>query len=394
MQNIPFNINNLLDIAETKGDLLASIKLLKGRLDHSGSLLSENRLHYTRTLHRLKNKLIVVLSQCNRNTLRINNKIPRAEDRISLHDSTLIPDEYDDFITDGASGAEITMNTFLTNTREKANQARAEFKAQTTQLHHAFTTIIKDTQQSIGDINSQITELNTALEQQQSCAKEVLHLVDSNHSYQKAIKNLKSILKQVKKQEKYNHNTAAALHLSPKQPATTENMATTHIADISEITATIKENQSLNTTTLHNRQPIIYALVKAENEAILITLTQNLGKDTISNEFKHDIIHVLAKLKATASERLSDIEIRNKLNEIMSVLYNASTTTPALINEGQYMALAQKLALAYSAKEPSLLALFNQAQEILRLNTSSSSLNSEKINTLIRYLTTDGQHEN
>ncbi|MCW2475960.1 hypothetical protein [Candidatus Symbiopectobacterium sp. NZEC151] len=392
-KKIPFNVDLLVDIAETKSDLLASIKLLKGRLDQEESLLLKNRLYYNNTLHRLKNKLIVTLSQCNRNILRINNKIPRSENKIALSDSTPIPQEYDGYVTDTLSGGRMTMNNCLAHTREMANHARTQFEAQTTQLHHTFTTTIKETQQNIGEINSQITALNTALEQQQSTADEALRSVDSNHSHNKAIKNLKLVLKQIKKQEKYNHNAATALHASPNPSAGSKNATAAPVMDITAITAIIKENQSLNSASRQNRQPITYTLVKKDDEAMLISLTQNLGKDVISNEFKHDIIHILTTLKATSSDALPDSEIRNKLNDVLSALDSASTLTPALISEGQYVALAQKLLLAYNAQEPMRLALFNQAQEILQPTPPTSALSSEKINTLIRYLTEGGLHD-
>lgn len=197
-KKIPFNVDLLADIAETKSDLLASVKLLKGRLDQEESLLLKNRLYYNNTLHRLKNKLIGTLSQCNRNILRINNKIPCYENKIALSGSTPIPQEYDGYITDSLSGGQMTMNNCLAHTREMANNAKTQFEAQTTQLHHIFTTTIKDTQLSIGEINSQITALNTALEQQQSSADEALHQVDSSYSHNKAIKNLKLMLKEIK----------------------------------------------------------------------------------------------------------------------------------------------------------------------------------------------------
>ncbi|MGL9734038.1 MAG: hypothetical protein ACR5LD_06430 [Symbiopectobacterium sp.] len=63
---------------------------------------------------------------------------------------------------------------------------------------------------------------------------------------------------------------------------------------------------------------------------MLISLTQNLDKDVINNEFKHDIIQMMAMLKATESELLPDIDVRNKLNEIMSMLDSASTMTLTL----------------------------------------------------------------
>lgn len=391
-KKIPFNVDLLADIAQTKSDLLASIKLLKGHLDQEESLLLKNRLYYNNTLHRLKNELIVTLSQCNRNILRINNKIPRAENKIALSDSTPIPQEYDDYITDTLSGGRMTMNNCLAHTRAMANQAKMQFEAQTTHLHHTFTTTIKETQQSIGEINSQITALNAVLEQQQSSADEALRNVDINHSHNKAIKNLKSVLKQIKKQEKYNHNAATALYSSPTPSAVSESAITASTMDIAGITAIIKENQSLNSASRQNRHPITYALVKKENEAMLMSLTQNLGKDVISNEFKHDIIHILATLKATASEVLPDIDVRHKLNEVLSVLDTASTLTPALISEGQYVALAQKLFLAYNAQETARMTFFNQAQEILQPAPPTAALSSEKINTLIRYLTTGGLH--
>ncbi len=393
-QKIPFNVDLLVDIAETKSDLLASIKLLNGRLDQEESLLLKNRQYYNNTLHRLKNKLIVTLTQCNRNILRINNKIPRSENKIALSSSAPIPQEYDGYITDTISGDEMTMNYCLALTREMANQAKTKFEAQTTQLHYIFTTTIKETQQSIAEINSQITALNTVLEQQQSSAEDALRHVDSNYTHNKAIKNLKLMLKQVKKQEKYNHNAVTALNASPGASATRENATAASDMDIAGITAIIKENQSFNSTPRQNRQPITYTLIKQDDEAMLISLTQNLGKDVISNEFKHDIIHMMATLKVTAGELLSDIDVRDKLNEILSVLDSASTMTPALISEGQYVALAQKLLLAYNAQEPARLALFNQAQEILQPTPPTSTLSSEKINTLIRYLTTGGRQDN
>lgn len=275
-----------------------------------------------------------------------------------------------------------------------ANQAKTKFEDTTTQLHYIFTTTIKETQQSIGEINSQIIALNTVLEQQQSSSEDVLRHVDSNYTHNKAIKNLKLMLKQVKKQEKYNHNAVTALNASPGPSATSENATAASDMDIAGITAIIIENQSVNSAPRQNRQPITYTLIKQDDEAMLISLTQNLGKDIISNEFKHDIIHMMATLKATASELLPDIDVRDKLNEILSVLDSASTMTPALISEGQYEALAQKLLLAYNAQEPTQLALFNQAQEILQPTPPTSTLSSEKINMLIRYLTTGGLQDN
>lgn len=392
-KKIPFNVDLLADIAETKSDLLASLKLLKGRLDQEESLLLKNRLYYNNTLHRLKNELIGTLSQCNRNIFRINNSIPSSENKIALSDSTPIPQEYDGYITDTLSGGKMTMNNCLAHTREMANHAKTQFEAQTTQLHHIFTTTIKDTQQSIDEINSQITALNTALEQQQSSADEALHRVDSSYSHSKAIKNLKLLLKQIKKQEKYNHNAATALYASPTLSATDEDTTAQSGMDIAGITEIIKKNQLFNHSFHQDRQPITYTLIKNEDEAMLISLTQHQGKDVISNAFKHDTIHMLATLKTVASEALTDIEVRAKLNEILSVLDSASTLTPALISEGQYVALAQKLLLAYNADEHARLALLNQAQEILQPTPLTSTLNSEKINTLIRYLTTDGPHD-
>lgn len=392
-QKIPFNVDSLVDIAETKSDLLASIKLLKGRLDQEESLLLKNRLYYNNTLHQLKNKLIVTLSQCNRNILRINNKIPRSENKIALSSSTPIPQEYDGYIMDTISGGRMSMNNCLTYSREMANKVKAQFEAQTTQLHNTFTTTIKETQQSIEEINSQITVLNAVLEQQQSSAEDALRHVDSNHSHNNVIKNLKLMLKQIKKQEKYNHNAATALNVSPTPTANGENATAASDMNIADITEIIRENQSLSSASHPNRQPITYTLIKKDNETMLISLTQNLGKDVISNEFKHDIIHVLATLKATTSETRSDIDVRDKLNEILSVLDSASTLTPALISEGQYVALAQKLLLAYNAQEPTRQALFNQAQEILQPTPNIPTLSSEKINTLIRYLTTGGRQD-
>ncbi|MCW2481825.1 hypothetical protein [Candidatus Symbiopectobacterium sp. NZEC135] len=393
-QKIPFNVDLLVDIAETKSDLLASIKLLKGRLDQEESLLLKNRLYYNNTLHRLKNKLIATLSQCNRNILRINNKIPRSENKIALSSSTPITQEYDGYITDTLSGGRMTMNNCLVHTREMANQAKTQFEAQTSQLHYTFTTTIKETQQSIGEINSQITALNTVLEQQQSSAEDALRHVNSNHSHNNAIKNLKLMLREIKKQEKYNHNATTVLNTSPLPSATGERVTAASDMDIAGITAIIRKNQFINSASRQNRQPVTYTLIKKDNEAMLISLTQNLGSDVISNEFKHDIIQILATLKATASETLPDIEVRNKLNDILSVLDSASTMTPALISEGQYVALAQKLLLAYNAQEPTRLALFNQVQEILQPTSPVSMLSSEKINTLIRYLTTGGLQDN
>lgn len=285
------------------------------------------------------------------------------------------------------------MNNCLAHTREMANYAKTQFEAETTQLHHIFTTTIKDTQLSIGEINSQITALNTALEQQQSSADEALHQVDSSYSHNKAIKNLKLVLKEIKKQEKYNQNAATAQYVSPTPATTSESATAASEMDIAGITAIINGNQLVKPSPHRDRQPITYTLIKNENEAMLISLTQNLGKDVISNAFKHDTIHILSTLKTTASEALPDTDVRAKLNEILSVLDSASTFTPALISEGQYVALAQKLLLAYNAEEPARQALLNQAQAILQPTPLTSALNSEKINTLIRYLTTDGLHD-
>ncbi|MGL9734039.1 MAG: hypothetical protein ACR5LD_06435 [Symbiopectobacterium sp.] len=88
----------------------------------------------------------------------------------------------------------MSTNDCLAFTREKANQAKTKFEDTTTQLHYIFTTTIKETQQSISEINSQITALNTMLEQQQSSAEYILRHFDSNlknYTHKKAIKNLK-----------------------------------------------------------------------------------------------------------------------------------------------------------------------------------------------------------
>lgn len=200
----PFNIEPLLDVSETKENLLVSIKQLKGRLNQEESLLSKKHLYYTCTQRRLERDLVDTLLKYNQNIFKINKSIPHAKNRVALHDSTCIPPEYDEFITETTTGEKMTMNNCLTYTREKTHQAKTLYEAQATQLHHEFITTLNDTQQSICDINTRLSGLNTKLEQQKSYADETLHRVDINHTYKEAIRNLKSILKQVKSSEKIN----------------------------------------------------------------------------------------------------------------------------------------------------------------------------------------------
>lgn len=380
---IPFDIDTTLNALESKNDLFETINHLKFKINFAENRLLKNKSEYVYKFCDLKSEYLDSITQCQRILNRINLGIPLFENKVELTGTNLLPDELNIEVLDSFSGDVMTLNECITSTRDRAKEYEHIYETHEHVLQQELAAIIDKTKQNIAQINSQIESLNAALEQQEKTVNSASFIIDLTHSPQKVIGNLRDLLFYVKKQEKYRANAATALYYSPLA----HNLANcAQHGTLDEVIALVKTNQTLTPATQHNRKLIIYELVKQDRENIIQSLYARLGERAISHEFRLDTLHTLSLLKMTAENDTTRALLKERLDEIMSVLYSASNYTPALVTEGQYLSLSKKLAFAYNSRFPNINGLLTQAETLFDINLQSNTVDVSRINMLIRYL--------
>lgn len=382
-RKIPFDIDTTLNALESKEELFEAINLLKRRINFAENNLLKNKSEYIYKVCELKNRHLDNVTQCNRILLNINLHIPEFENKVELNGSNLLPEALNGNMFNAITGEMMTFNEFIIFARDSVQAYEKDFEQNEKALHQALNKSIEESRTKIEQINQQIESLNAALDTHEKTIDYASFIVSLTNSPQKVVGNLRDLLFYVQKQEKHRLNAATALHFSPQLHKLT---ACAQTGNLDEIVALIAANQALPPSAQFSRKPIVYELVKEDKEHILNDLTARLGTKKIEDEFKRDVLQALAMTKPYTAETLASGLLKEKFDEIMNVLYNASSYSPALIKEGQYLALSKKLAIAYNSRLPNIPALLAQAEATLNLNLTSATFDIGRIHKLIRYL--------